>query len=130
MAEKNKYSDYDLKSLLLRLTERVAMTTSREWEGGFGETDFSVAGDTESFKRVSEVTDKILKKIREGELPQVLIDSMLEDLFPKVNIEKLTTAIKQGKLSFQCYDDLLICITIENTLPEYIEYFAKSAKLK
>jgi hypothetical protein len=121
-AKKNKYSAYDLQALLAALAKRLTMTVWRE--EGFGETDFSPAGGPEDWKRVRRVTVEILQKAANKEPTLVIVEFTVKELFPKVKIRQLIAAIKQDALSYQNYEDRMICSTIETILPEYIEYFS------
>jgi hypothetical protein len=119
--KKTKYSEYDLTSLLYSFVQRVAMTLSRE--DGFGTTNFSVAGSPEDFKFIRKIVSEMLQRIDRGESCQNIVKFEIKQLFPKVNLPKLIMAIKQNRLSYQNYNDSMIYITVENTLPEFIQYF-------
>jgi len=117
---------YDLKACLYALASRVSLTAWREEI--YGETEFTAAGCPEEYKKISGIVNTAVGMVINGSEKQNVLDFIMKEMFPKINMRELIAAIKENKLSYASYETGLLLIAVESTVPEFIDTYIHLAK--
>jgi len=119
-------SEYDLKFYLDNFRQRISMGVWRE--DGYGEYESDGYGSGE-WAKVTRVVEAAFGEIDKGAGTREVIDFIMRELFPKVDMPRLLDAMRREIFSYNSFESRM-AVSQMDVLPEYIDYFIQHREAK